>query len=390
MKPFIENALLEAAKAFVPATGYLHYNEQIPLYDNVLYVCCLFESKQTEQMKEALRLLDKLCAFERDGQFPRHIHEYPTPASPNHQIELYASLRLLHNRFATIMDATLSQKLTMLLDRMRSALQAKELYRTKQELFSAIEGKPTRVTPSTAREWEDALLAFLFGAQLPPLPWNSELMMFTGPSHVGWYGHDPQPTLVDFWMSAACTLPLKRLAHPTRTHLKAALLPSAFSEIQTTEDMLFSGSMLYCGDPQHIYSLSVNTSGDVTISENEVAIQLEAVEHPVEQDYDELHLYFPASEETDYFINGGKQTIFTFDDTLTLTYPNGQLELSFSQEGEGEFMGHIARGDRPCQQKSKDDRGFTHYDMCILIRSLRREKKCAINIAYAHQVATLA
>ena len=61
-----------------PTTTWVHQPEAlIPIYDNLLYVLALFESRQVAEMKEAKRLFEHILYFQIEGRFPTYVHNYP-------------------------------------------------------------------------------------------------------------------------------------------------------------------------------------------------------------------------------------------------------------------------------------------------------------------------
>ena len=70
---------------------------------------------------------------------------------------------------------------------------------------------------------------------------------------------------------------------------------------------------------------------------------------------------------------------FKIDQTLTLHLINRRLSISFELiEGDGQFLGHIMRGNRPSQISVKGENRFTSYDWIFFLRSVRRQGKCVI------------
>lgn len=124
----------------------------------------------------------------------------------------------------------------------------------------------------------------------------------------------------------------------------------------------------------------------------------ENVEYVVEERV--LKLIFQLSEhgneegvypqrEIEFFADFHPDFLFTLDGQSTMTFALGQKvlfslgERRFSLrfdllEGEGTFLGHIMRGNRPSQMSDKGDKRFHSYDWTFFLRTIRRQRGCRI------------
>ena len=68
-------------------------------------------------------------------------------------------------------------------------------------------------------------------------------------------------------------------------------------------------------------------------------------------------------------------------DEITLATPQIKASLQFFLEkGNGDFVGHLMRGNRPSQLKLKGADRFNAYDWQVFLRTLRREGVCDLRL----------
>lgn len=124
----------------------------------------------------------------------------------------------------------------------------------------------------------------------------------------------------------------------------------------------------------------------------------EKVEYNVEKNA--LHLIFdlkekPSSEERtqqreiEFFVDFHPDFLFTLEGQSSNTFELGQpLRLSLGQhsltliltlvQGEGHFLGHVMRGNRPSQMDDKGEKRFQAYDWTFFLRTIRRQTPCRL------------
>lgn len=94
--------------------------------------------------------------------------------------------------------------------------------------------------------------------------------------------------------------------------------------------------------------------------------------------------FFCTQEGTRILLNGKGTTVFRLGDSLNLS---GDLNLSMAfelVEGKGDFLGHVAIGNRPSQlEGGKRDLGDA-YDWHLFLRSLRRTPNCKVRVTIAY------
>ncbi len=79
--------------------------------------------------------------------------------------------------------------------------------------------------------------------------------------------------------------------------------------------------------------------------------------------------------------NGMKGSIFELGQTVSIHLKDAlTLLVTFELvEGEGQFMGHVAKGNRPSQfQLVAEEKHFQAYDTIVFLRTVRRSPSCCI------------
>lgn len=93
--------------------------------------------------------------------------------------------------------------------------------------------------------------------------------------------------------------------------------------------------------------------------------------------------------EIEFFADFGPDVKFSLGGKASMTFEMGQelkiglgqheLTLAFDlMEGEGDFFGHVTRGNRPSQVDLKGERRFQAYDWTFFLRTIRRQGPCRI------------
>lgn len=72
-------------------------------------------------------------------------------------------------------------------------------------------------------------------------------------------------------------------------------------------------------------------------------------------------------------------TTFELGQNIHLNFGRQRLSLVFSLlEGEGDFLGHLMRGNRPSQIDHKGEKRFHAYDWTFFLRTIRRQGPCRV------------
>lgn len=100
--------------------------------------------------------------------------------------------------------------------------------------------------------------------------------------------------------------------------------------------------------------------------------------------------------EIEFFVNFHPDVRFKVDDCVATTFELGQtlhlflgshrLSFVFSLlEGEGDFLGHIMRGNRPSQVNHKGEKRFHSYDWAFFLRTVRRSGSCRVRVTISYE-----
>lgn len=80
-----------------------------------------------------------------------------------------------------------------------------------------------------------------------------------------------------------------------------------------------------------------------------------------------------------FVLNGQSSNTFEIGQKITLSMGDQEVSLIFNLlEGEGHFLGHITRSNRPSQIENKGENSFQVYDWAIFLRTIRRNNPCRI------------
>jgi hypothetical protein len=95
----------------------------------------------------------------------------------------------------------------------------------------------------------------------------------------------------------------------------------------------------------------------------------------------EINFYFDYHSEAKIKIDEQFATTFQLGQTVTIQSGQKMISLVFELlEGEGQFLGHLIRGNRPSQLFLKGDNRFHAYDWHLFLRTIRRKEGCRLKI----------
>lgn len=394
---------LSAAKELLsPQTGYIHYNydtrekgDTIPLFENFCYVLALFRSRLADPIQDGKVLLEKLLAFEVDGNFPVYLHEYPLCKDRDFSLEILPVFHWLVKDFRAVLTEPLALRLDTAIGRILSHAYKMDRQRPL--------GKPSAFrlksyceksalpdwTPSLPEEWSHALISCQISDSSSMIQralerWHPELCFFIGPQNQE--RGEPQPTLLDLQMGAHYGLYSRRCQENRSIHLQASLVypfEGETSKAMTSPCAALSPEqpfVLYWGTPEKLNSLflaikNARCTGDQTALE----ITLPAERLPEGQDGIELSFFLNLAPSQQILINGVKATTFQCGDTLEIQQDGLTLRLKMILEGgEGRFFGHILRANRP-NQRGKNLK-YETYDWQIALRTICRSEDCRLRV----------
>jgi len=362
----IDLALDEGRRRESPRTGLIHFCYQdedatdlIPIYENICFCLALFRSCTHDNVQEAKEKLEHLLAFDT---IPTYLHEYPQAGVTE---RLYFPLFWISKLFSLVIEEPLRSRIKETLAKINPFKKPENIRSSKEAaslcLHLQLEEKPF-----------DALSPY----------WDPELAMYCGPLNQERQRKNvPETTLFDLYMSAATGHFSKRILKPHPVHMHAALV---FSTPCTPQPQYILPS--YTPSEQHIgfHLFRMVWEG---VDDHLHTFVCQDKQHHFEPDYiftypeeiaderksAELTFYCDHHPDVTLNVNGKKATIFLITDTVTIETPNKTVKLTFKiLEGEGTFMGHISRGNRPAQILGKN---FNAYDWKISLRTIRRTTK---------------
>ncbi len=364
-------------------TDFVHYchesedlitHDTIPTLENALFALALFRSRLSDHVLEGKAILEKLLAFENGGNFPVYLHEYPAQNDP------YLSLRLLPIFYWITVDFShvvgdLKEKLLRCIDRI---LERKgECPSWAMTRLAAFEGK-IGVEPTTIHEWSEALISLQIaqkkGADIEPMLkaalelWHSELSLYIGPApQRHQWGKDPEITLFDLFMCQWQHKFPQRVSQTHPLHLKGALIRP--QEVHFTEKLTpfthfapEEESPLFIAWENHTFVLAKKQLA-VSGSVDELVLT-----PPADEDMG-VNFYFDYDLDHEILIDGKKATVFTASESLTINSKGLKITLRFTAE-DGQYLGHIMRGNRPSQHLCRGENAFAAYDWRIVIRTV--------------------
>ena len=97
----------------------------------------------------------------------------------------------------------------------------------------------------------------------------------------------------------------------------------------------------------------------------------------------EIEFFVDFAPDVSLMINGHKSNTFNLNQNIILSTGDYQFSLLFELlEGEGEFLGHWMRGNRPSQSDLKGEKRFQAYDWTLFLRTIRRSGPCRIKASF--------
>lgn len=92
----------------------------------------------------------------------------------------------------------------------------------------------------------------------------------------------------------------------------------------------------------------------------------------------EVEFFVDFHPDIQFHLNGHAATTFELGQKVKLLFAQ-QVEIVFSLiEGEGDFLGHVMRGNRPSQMDQKGDKRFQSFDWTFFLRTIRRRGHCKL------------
>lgn len=346
-----------------PLTGLVHlcYEEEgsrdtIPVLENVAFALALLRTRKSEQVLEAKAILEKILAFEVEGNFPIYLHDYPTCR------DSWIIKRLSPYFFWAVKDF------------------GAVLGSLKARLERFVLPPNLSITPQSAADWAELCIAAQMAGQAEILQqaadqWNKHLCLYVGPSlKRPQEGGEPALSLLDLmmgeWTGKFSQRALK--FHPLQ--LRASLIQPATVTARDEPYVVLESDgelPLYIawGDHQQLHTFAL-AKKHLRIEGNTIIFPEEVPEEG-DKSY-ELSFYLNVHPDHQITFGGKRASAFQLQDEICIE--SNVLTLRFHLEGKGQFFGHLMRGNRPSQLK-KDV-----YDWKFAIRTISREPHCSLTL----------
>ena len=422
----------------------------IPTLENMVFALALLRSRNADNILEAKSLLERILPFQSEGNFPVYIHDYPLCRDRYLSYQLLPPLYWILSQFHAVLGQELKKKLTSVAQTLlHAALQIQEekpapsqlaikLYasaeafgRYWQEEALKEKGAQGLQTLDSASWYSPGQLGdWMSALQLAETPnpgfwqhisntWDRNSCSYCGPAVKEYQqGFEPQPTLYDLFLGYMTDALSSRaladgihllhgaLIQPTTQALpEPTVVPCAVTfaiaerdkSWNQANDKSFHPLRMVWGSPKRLHTF-VCQGGNVrsyqSLLEDAAIDFVFELGDPIESDdrekNREIAFYLDLSDAHRITVNGVAATTFTTADTVCINSGSLALTLTFQVvEGEGTFMGHIMKGNRPAQISLKGDNRFNAYDWQIFLRTVRRTGPSHIRacIHYSNEVS---
>lgn len=424
-----ERCLLAARKEQTD-TGFVAQNEKIAIYDNFLFCLALFRSKTHENVLEARKLLERLLYFQQLfpevpslGNYPLFISDYPHCNDHLQALRCLATQIWISKEFSQVLGLELKARLDASMQRLIEFLvkihtEVKFPFWAKCKLaqvasFMGVHiDMPDLSDTSDLRTWGDPFcIAELIAAyQLAPSNawkpfwsylshvWHEPSKQYAGPAYKLGFQHPHLVAAMALFSGTldknmACPLycalltadnELEKIDYPS--HLKGSTERFSWASHQFEE---YAYSTLYGRQsPEQMpgffpyymvsaqHSLAIQApfgySSDELVFEIAPEVFLEDKERARA-----LVISFNDHPHNKVLVMGQKATCFRLNDPLEITLGKKVMPLSFERlSGDGEFVGHIIRGNRSGHINQRYDA----TDVQIFLRALRGTEPTRIKI----------
>lgn len=425
---FIQLALQGGKEWWSQTTQYIQDKEVIPFYENFCYVLALVSSKQKENAEKAQELLHRLLQFQItlsshcSGAFPKYLHQYPYAKDYVFQRDLLLIMEELLEHHSLPLGRVLTGQLKRASKKLRGYLALQEI----NEEISIKEQMSSKKLSSYLlflRFTNPSLMQQMIRRY--SCYWNPSLMCYTGPLLQEYYEQSKfKSSCFDYFMSSYYHIYPCFLEQRTLLQLQGALIPYCldrgeftygeligehqgmpFSIWNTTQDSLFffksfqpqqSGPglhlMRYLWKSQdvvhHCVCQAIHMEMSASYAEGETSL---IFTYPQEMSMEssgqmELEFFVDYHPEIAWSIGHKKATVFYVEDKVLLHTRDQIIEFIFSiEEGKGDVIGHIHRGNRPSQIDPKASKEHEAFDWKLSLRTLRRDANFKVKLQMIHK-----
>ena len=384
----LDLALAAARKRQSPRTGLLHYFPQdetasdvIPLYENFTFALVLMRQKTAESVLEGKEILERLLHFQTpEGNFPLFLHDFPKAWEFHLPLKIAPILIFLLREFSPVLGTALKEKISQALqkgiqhiEKLRSEKPLSPIWELRYQ--ACIQGPSTPFQPSGSSEWFEWWISQqLNGCTSFPdsIPYFRKLQFFAE-NRASQEKREPRPSPIE-WILGERDGFTARLLRDHPNQLYAAIPPSNdsiqwpdFDETDCKQFENDQGLQIVWGEK------SLHT---FVLPKGRTAV-LDEVSDPGRGDLIEVEAF--CDLEADITIGGKKGTIFHLGDWVEIEKEGWRIGLRFQLlQGDGEFCGHISKGNRPSQIACKGPLLYEVYDWRISLITLRKRSPCVI------------
>lgn len=419
-------------------TGYVHYfygeskqpYDTIPLVENGLFILALFRSRLMEQVQEGKELLNALLHFQSpEGNFPVYLHEYPRCPDATIGLQLLAPFYWILHQFGSVLGAPLKSKLheatQKILEHALAEHQRKNFpyfyavrlaaaqaaFRHQHEHLEELAKNQLEGWSSTKQLGELLIGLQMVYPSLKDSPWHSlwkrmeetwhfQTSSYCGPCVREWQdGVEPKVNLYDLFGGYFSDQFSHRAHLMAPVHLYGALIQPSQDRFTPHPDSCYTllekngppnpsidkthtPFRLLWGNQNRTHTLICQGGSyeKVHFSENEQEVQI-LFDLPENESSSkkEVEFFLDYQPGIRFYLNRIASNTFELGRKLEIEVPGRSFFLQFDLiEGEGQFLGHIMRGNRPSQTNLKGDNRFQSYDWSIFLRTIRRQGKCRV------------
>ncbi|MDN3506452.1 MAG: hypothetical protein P0S96_04410 [Simkaniaceae bacterium] len=347
-------------------TGLIHFcyqsedrktHDTIPVFENALFALSLFRSRLSDNVLEAKALIEKFLPFEKEGNFPVYLHDYPEQTDPYLGLKLFPVFFWIVHDFSHVIG-DLKSILPACMERIVAKAKEMDLPPWAAFRLKAIEGQ-VGTFPQTVFDWGEGLVSLQIaekrGAaveeaiQKAASLWHPGISLYVGPvkqrHQDGLY---PEVNLFDLFMSQWQKKMPKRVEALLPVHLKGALIRPRDVVMEEKPEPFIDHDPLFIAWGDH--TLTLAKKGEESID-----------------------FYLNYHPDHEIFVDGEKATIFQEGQELEIRSKDLSIKISFSVE-DGIYFGHLLRGNRPAQHATKGEDHFTAFDWRISIQTVREGK----------------
>jgi hypothetical protein len=406
----LDLAIGAARKRQSPRTGLIHLfhadtsaSDTIPLYENFCFALALCRMKKGETVLEAKDLMMRLFAFQtEEGNFPIYLHDFPRCYDPCQGLKIAPALLLVLREFGSVMGSDWKEQLENSLRKIILFSSSRKLSPIWQHRLEAIQGKTPSFVPEIsgpAEEWEylvstqfiSAPRCALFHPTLCTYVFTDMQEGFE-PAAGGleWAAADHFPGRLqkDNPLQIRSVLLEKVEIDPLQTELEGWHVVSsethhyvAAKSAGPESQFPYALKLLWNGNPLHSLVMPVGQTKIGTTDGIEFRIELPKEFQLDRTDLVECALYCAALPNTAIFIDGLKGTTFQLGQEIQIQTPDRNISMRFElEDGEGQFCGHILRGNRPTQTANTGPFLYETFDWKIALRTLRRSSPCVLKL----------